>query len=84
MELVPSSSAVLRVPLPLRLPDVYDPLQILLKATCSQEFRLLILQSTIGSVFSEKDLPRHVASRYHRLKPVGHESQFHPTTLVQL
>jgi len=60
MELVPHSPAVM-VPLPLRSADVYDPLQNLLKATGSQEFKFLMVQSTICPVFSREDLPRHVA-----------------------
>ena len=60
MELV-SSSPVVRFPLPLRLPDVYDLLQILLEAKGLQEFRFLIVQSTIDSVFIKNNLPPHVA-----------------------
>ena len=41
MELVPSSPPVVMVFIPLKSPDVYDPLQIFLEATGSQEFRLL-------------------------------------------
>ena len=58
MKLVSSMSAV-RVLLPLRLPDVYDPLQILLEAIGSQEVGFLMVQSTIDPVFIRNDLPRH-------------------------
>jgi len=61
IELVPSSPATVRVLLPMRSSDVYDLLQILLEATGPQEFRFLMVQSTINPVFSEKDLPRYVA-----------------------
>jgi len=61
MELVPSSLTVVRVLLPLRSPDVYDPLQILLEATCLHEFGFLMVQSTIDSVFIRNDLHRHAA-----------------------
>jgi len=60
MELVSSTPAV-RVPVFLRLFDAYDPLQILLKATCSHECGFLVVQNTIGPVFDGEDLPRHVA-----------------------
>ena len=60
MDLLPSSPAI-RVPLSLRLPDTYDPLQIFLQQTGSHEIKLLMVQSTIDSVFSGDDLPRHVA-----------------------
>ena len=43
IELVPSSPVV-RDLLPLRSPDVYDPLQNLLEATSSQEFGFLMVQ----------------------------------------
>ena len=61
MDLVPSSPAV-RVFLPLRSPNVYDLLQIVLEAIGSQEFGFLMVQSTISPVFSAEDLPQHVAS----------------------
>jgi len=57
-----SSLSATRVPLSIRLPDVYDPLQIFLEATGSQEVEFLMVQSTISPVFSKNDLPRHVAS----------------------
>ena len=47
--------------LPLRLPNVYDPLQILLEATGLQEFGFFMVQSTIDPVFIRNDLPRHAA-----------------------
>ena len=52
MELVPSSPPVVMVSIPLKLPDVYDPLQIFLEATGSQEFRFFMMQSTIDPVSS--------------------------------
>jgi len=60
MELVSSTPAV-RISVSLGSPDAYDPLQILLEATGSQEFRFLMVQSTIGLVFSGEDLPRYIA-----------------------
>ena len=56
-----SSTPAIRVPLSLRSPDAYDPLQILIEATCSQKFGFLVMQCTISPVFSGKDLPWHVA-----------------------
>ena len=56
-----SSSPAMRVLLSLRLPDTYDSLQIFLQQLGSQEIKLLMGQSTISSVFSEDDLPRHAA-----------------------
>jgi len=61
MDLVPSLPAV-RVFLPLRSSDLYDLLQIVLEAIGSQEFGFLMVQSTIGLVFSAEDLPQHIAS----------------------
>ena len=55
------SSSAMRVPLSLRSPDVYDHLQIFLKATGSQEVEFPMVQSTIGPVFNIDDLFRHVA-----------------------
>ena len=86
MKLVPSSPAAVRVPLPLRSPGVYDPLQILLEATCSQEFRFLMVQSTIGPVFSGEDLPRHVTCLFRgTINPsrLFTEASSTSTTLVQ-
>jgi len=60
MKLVSFTPAV-RVPVSLRFPDAYNPLQILLEATGSQEYEFLVVQNTIGPVFSREDLPRHVA-----------------------
>jgi len=60
MKLLPSSPAM-RVQLSLRSSDTYDSLQIFLQQTGSQEIKRLIVQSTIGSVFSRDDLPRHIA-----------------------
>ena len=67
MELVSSSPAAVRVFFSLRSPDVYDLLQILLEATCSQEFKFCMIQSTIVLVFSGEDLPRHVACVFFEL-----------------
>jgi len=36
---------------------VYNPLQICLQETCSQEIRLLMMQSAVGSVFIIDDVP---------------------------
>ena len=52
MELVPSLTAI-----PLRLPDVYDPLQIFLQETGPQEIGALVC----GLVFSGAELHCYVA-----------------------
>ena len=54
MQLLPFSPAM-RVLLSLRLPDTY-PLQIFLHQTGSQEIKILMVQSTVGTVFSGDDL----------------------------
>ena len=59
IELLPSSPAM-RALLSLRLPDIYNPLQIFLQQICSQKIKLL-MQSTIGPVFGGDDLSRHAA-----------------------
>ena len=59
MELL-SSSPVMRVLLFLRSVDIYDLLQIFLQ-TSSQEIKILMVQSTIGLVFSGDDLSRRAA-----------------------
>ena len=58
IELLPFSPAM-RVPLSLRLPDTYHPLQIFQQQTESQENTFLMMQSTISPVFIGDDLPRH-------------------------
>ena len=60
MELV-SFTPFVRVLLLLTLSDVYDPLQILLKAIGSQEFEFLMVQITINPIFIRNDLLRHAA-----------------------
>ena len=50
MELV-SSLVVMKTSLSLRVPDVYDPLQIFLQETRSHVISLFMVQSAIRSVF---------------------------------
>ena len=50
MELVPSLTAI-----PLSSPDVYNPMQIFLQETGSQEISLFIVQSAVRSVFIMND-----------------------------
>jgi len=57
IELVSSLTAI-----PLKSPDIYDPLQIFLQETESQEISLLMVQSTIHSVFIMDDL--HLSATY--------------------
>jgi len=64
MELL-SSSSVMRVPLSLRLLDVYYPLQIFLNESCTQEFGVLVC----GLVFSEADLSCFAAFIPRKLPP---------------
>ena len=56
MELLPCSPAM-RVPLSLRLLDIYNSLQIFLQQSVSHEIKLFIVQSAIGPVFRGADLP---------------------------
>jgi len=56
MELVPSL-IVMRTSLSSRSPGEYDPLQICLQETDSQDIRVLMVQSAIGSVFIMDDVP---------------------------
>jgi len=58
IELLPSPPAM-RVPLSLSLSDIYDPLQIFLRQTGSQQIKFLMVQSTIGPISSGDNLPRH-------------------------
>ena len=60
MELLSSSSAM-RVLLSLRSTDTYDPLQIFLQQTGSQEIKPLMVQGIIDSVFIGDDLSWHAA-----------------------
>ena len=63
----------------LKLPDVYDPLQIILQETGSQEIKLLMMQSAVNSVFIMNDshLLPVLGSTYHPSQLVCHGSQFH-------
>jgi len=56
MELVPPTPDV-RVPVTLRSPDLYDPLQIFLQETMSQEVRLFMVRSIFDSVLIQKNTP---------------------------
>ena len=83
IELVPSTPTM-RVPLPMRLPDVYDLLQILLEVTSSQEFgflwcRVQSIQSSSGMIYL--GMLHAPCLRYHRPRPVSTSST--STTLVQ-
>ena len=60
IELLSALSAMI-VPLSLRLSDTYDPLQISLQQTSSQEIKFLMMHGTIGPVFNGDGLSRHVA-----------------------
>ena len=46
MKLLPSSLAM-RVPLSLRPPDMYNPLQVFLHEACPQEFAVLVCGSIV-------------------------------------
>ena len=59
MELAPPTPAV-RVPVTLRSPDFYDPLQIFLHETESQEVRLFIVRSSVDLVLILEDAPLSV------------------------
>jgi len=64
MELI-SSLAAIRASLSLRSPYKYDPVQICLQETGSQEIRLLMVQSAVGSVFIVDD--SHLSATYDLL-----------------
>jgi len=49
------SSPVMRIPVSLRSSDLYDPLQIFLQNTESQEIRLFRMRSTVDSVLTRED-----------------------------
>ena len=59
MELMTSTPAM-RVPLYQRSPDLYDPLQIFLHETESQEVRLFIVRSSVDLVLILEDAPLSV------------------------
>ena len=59
MELMTFTPAM-RVPVSQRLPDLYDPLQIFLHETESQEVRLFMVRSIVDSVLILKDVPLSV------------------------
>jgi len=55
IEILPSPPSM-RVPLSLRLLDTYDPLQMFLQQTGSQEIKFLMVQRIIDLVSSGDDL----------------------------
>ena len=84
MKLVPSSPAAVRVPLPLRSPDVYDSLHTLLEAISSRSseflwYRVQSVQSSAGKICLGM---LHVRSTIDRSQLVT-EVSFISTTLVQ-
>jgi len=54
MELLLSSPTI-RIPVSLRSPDLYDPLQIFLQDTESHEIRLFRMRNTVDSVLTQED-----------------------------
>jgi len=55
-----TSTPAMKVPLSQRSPDLYDPLQIFLQETESQEVRLFMVRSTVDSVLILEDAPLSV------------------------
>jgi len=84
IELMPSLPTV-RVPVSLRSHNLYDPLQIFLEKTESQEIRLFMVRSTVDSVLTRENvnMSAHVhCLSYHLLKQIYHGCQFHLHPLV--